>query len=118
LAAFASNCRPAGVSSMMRAAVVRVGATAAQASGLDTVGKLARAADGDRQLLLDVKDTARRVFRHHLHRLEPGELQVTLGPKPGVNGIPQISLEADQLAEQHLQIRHDPDINSKERAST
>jgi hypothetical protein len=40
------------------------------------------------------------------------------GPKPGVNGIPQISPEADQLAEQHLRIRHDPYINSKERTST
>jgi hypothetical protein len=92
----------------MRAAVARVSAATAQASGLDTVDELARAADGDRQLLLDIKDTARRVPRHHLHRLEPGELQVMVRPKPSVNGIPQISLETDQLAEQHLQIRHDP----------
>jgi len=41
-----------------------------------------------------------------------------VGPKSGVDGIPQISLEADQVAEQHLQVRHDPYINSKERAST
>ena len=46
----------------LRAAAVRVGAAAAQASGLDAVHELARAADGDRQLLLDVIDTADRVL--------------------------------------------------------
>ena len=92
----------------MRAPVTRVGDPAAEAGGLDTVDKLAGAAGRDRQLFGDVEDAARRVPGHHLHRLEPRELQVMLGPKARVHGIPHISLEADQLVEYRLQIGHDP----------
>ena len=69
-------------------AVVGIGAPNTIAGGLDAVDKLAGSTDRYRQFFGDVVHPARWMPGDDLHRLQPTQWQVEIGPKPSINGVP------------------------------
>jgi hypothetical protein len=72
---------------------------------LDAVHDLAGAADRDADLGGNVLYPAVRDPRDDLHELELLQGQVVVRAEPARDGVPQLGLQPDQLAEQVLQVR-------------
>src|SRR5271170_2509432 len=85
-----------------RATILGVRASFAVARGLDRIDELAHPTGRQRQLSGDVVDPTIRGSRDYLHRLELVQGQIVLGPKARVYGVPELCLEADQVAEKLL----------------
>jgi hypothetical protein len=101
--ALACVVAPARVS----ATVARVRPAGGEAVALEAVDGLARAADGDRQAAHDVMDAAvlhRGDDRQRLGRAQP---DAKLGAQPGLDGVPQLDLQAHEIGEQGGQVGHD-----------
>jgi hypothetical protein len=80
--------------------VIRVRPPPAVAAGLDTVDQLAGTAGRDAELGGDVVHPAGAEPVHDRHGLEVRQRQASLRLQPGVDRVPQLDLQADQVVEQ------------------